>query len=78
MNVRHQPAAVLAVAALLAGLALPANAADAARLKGSARGARNGWITVRLQGEPSDDRLPARDAPRAPRSRTRSPSRSST
>ena len=54
MNVRHRPAAVLAVAALLAGLALPATAADDARLKGSARGARSGWITVRLQGAPAD------------------------
>ena len=54
MNVRRHPAAVLAMAALLAGLALPAAAAEDARLKGSARGARNGWITVRLQGAPAD------------------------
>ena len=54
MNVRRHPAAVLAAAALLAGLALPATAADDARLKGSARGARNAWITVRLQGAPAD------------------------
>jgi hypothetical protein len=54
MNVRHRPAAVLAVAALLAGLALPATAAEDARLKGASRGARNGWITVRLQGAPAD------------------------
>ena len=54
MNVRRHPAAVLAMAALLAALALPATAAEDARLKGSARGARNGWITVRLQGTPAD------------------------
>ena len=29
-------------------------AADDARLKGSSRGARNGWITIRLQGGPAE------------------------
>jgi hypothetical protein len=43
-------AAALAAAALLSGAA----AAGDARPKGSARGARNGWITVRLEGTPSE------------------------
>jgi hypothetical protein len=50
----RRPHAVLLVAAFFAGLAHGAAAAEDARLKGSSRGARNGWITVRLQGAPSD------------------------
>ena len=46
-------AAVLTAATLLAGGAPAAPAAEDPRLAGSARGARNGWITVRLQGAPS-------------------------
>ena len=45
--------AFLPVAALLAGCAHAVAAAEDARLAGSSRGARNGWITVRLQGAPS-------------------------
>ena len=42
--------------ALLATLLLPslARAADDPRLAGAARGSRNGWITLRLQGAPAD------------------------
>ena len=53
MKVRHHHAALLTVAALLAGCAHAIAAAEDARLAGSSRGARNGWITVRLQGSPS-------------------------
>ena len=52
MSTRRHHSAVLTVAALLAGCAHVAAAEDP-RLAGSARGARNGWITVRLQGAPS-------------------------
>ena len=53
MNIRPQ-AAVLALAVLLPGFAgSTAAAATDPRLQGSSRGARNGWITVRLQGPPS-------------------------
>jgi hypothetical protein len=46
----------LALALLVVVAALPslAGARDDARLKGAVRGARNGWITVRLQGSPAD------------------------
>jgi hypothetical protein len=54
MNARRHPIAVLAVAVLVSGVAIAAGADDAARLLGSSRGARNGWITVRLQGSPKD------------------------
>jgi hypothetical protein len=54
-------AATRAVALALAAVALatalsapPARADDDARLKGAARGVRNGWITVRLQGAPAE------------------------
>jgi hypothetical protein len=53
MKVRRHQAAVLAVAAVLAGGGHAVVAAENARLAGSSRGARNGWITVRLQGAPS-------------------------
>ncbi|HYN01538.1 MAG TPA: C45 family peptidase [Vicinamibacteria bacterium] len=46
--------AFLLMTAALASVAAPATATDDARLAGSARGARNGWITVRLQGAPAD------------------------
>ena len=45
--------AFLLVTAALASVASPAPAAEDPRLKGSSRGARNGWITARLQGTPS-------------------------
>lgn len=45
---------VVSLLVLLAALPLPAGARDDARLKGAVRGARNGWITVRLQGSPAD------------------------
>jgi hypothetical protein len=46
--------AVVAVVFLAVALpAAPADPAEDARLKGSARGARNGWITLRLEGTPS-------------------------
>ncbi len=54
MQVRRRPVVVLSVAALLVGLGSAAPAAESPRLQGSSRGARNGWITVRLQGTPSD------------------------
>jgi hypothetical protein len=54
MNARRHLSAVMVTAVLLAGVATTAAADDAARLKGSSRGSRNGWITVRLQGAPSD------------------------
>ena len=44
------PIAALASAALLSGAA----AAGDARLAGATRGSRNGWITVRVEGTPSD------------------------
>jgi hypothetical protein len=44
--------ALLAVVLALAGFAHAA--ADHARLKGATRGARSGWITVRLQGTPAE------------------------
>jgi len=49
MRTSGRLAAALAATALLSG----ATAAGDARPKGSARGTRNGWITVRLQGAPS-------------------------
>jgi hypothetical protein len=54
MRARRRLAEVLLVAVAFAGLAHRAAAADDARMKGSSRGARNGWITVRLEGAPSD------------------------
>jgi hypothetical protein len=45
---------VVTLLALLAALLPLAEARDDARLKGAARGARNGWITVRLQGTPAE------------------------
>jgi hypothetical protein len=45
--------AFLLGAAALGSAAPPAPAAEDPRLAGSSRGARNGWITVRLQGTPS-------------------------
>jgi len=45
--------AFLLVTAALASVASPLPAAEDPRLKGSSRGARNGWITARLQGTPS-------------------------
>lgn len=53
MRTSRRLAAVLTAATLLAGRAQAAPAAEDPRLAGSARGARNGWITVRLQGGPS-------------------------
>jgi len=53
MSARSRAAAFLLATAALAWVAAPAHAAEDARLKGSARGTRNGWITVRLQGTPS-------------------------
>jgi len=51
MSTRRHRAMILA--ALLAGFAHAATAAEDPRLAGSSRGTRNGWITVRLQGAPS-------------------------
>jgi len=45
--------ACLLATAVVAQIASAAPGADDPRLKGSSRGARNGWITVRLQGTPS-------------------------
>ena len=53
MRRRRRLAAVLTAATLLAGGAPADPAADDPRLAGSARGARNGWIAVRLQGAPA-------------------------
>ena len=53
MRVRRHHAALFTVATLLAGCAHAIAAAGDPRLAGSSRGARNGWITVRLQGAPS-------------------------
>jgi hypothetical protein len=53
MKVRRHQAAVLAVTTLLAGGAHAVAATEDPRLAGASRGARNGWITVRLQGAPS-------------------------
>jgi len=47
------PRALLLLTALVASFAPPARPAEDPRLVGSSRGARNGWITVRLQGAPS-------------------------
>jgi hypothetical protein len=44
---------VLTLLVLLAAFPPLAGARDDARLEGAARGARNGWITVRLQGTPA-------------------------
>jgi hypothetical protein len=49
MQTSRRLAAVLTATALLSGAA----GADDARPKGATRGARNGWITVRLEGTPS-------------------------
>jgi hypothetical protein len=54
MNAPRHPIAVVAVSVLLSGVAIAAGADDVARLKGSSRGDRDGWITVRLQGSPED------------------------
>jgi hypothetical protein len=54
MRVCRRQVAVLLVAVVFAGFAHPAGAADDARLKAASRGARNGWITVRLQGTPAE------------------------
>jgi len=53
MIARPRLRAFLLLAALVASFASPARAAEDPRLAGSSRGARNGWITVRLQGTPS-------------------------
>jgi phospholipase B-like protein len=53
MRTSRLHAASAAVAVLLA-LATLARTADDPRLAGAARGARNGWITVRLQGTPAE------------------------
>ena len=52
MNTRLR--ASLLVTVVLASVVSPAQATEDPRLKGSSRGARNGWITVRLQGTPSE------------------------
>jgi hypothetical protein len=45
--------AFLLVTAVFAAVASPARSADDPRLRGSSRGARSGWITLRLQGTPA-------------------------
>jgi len=53
MHMYRRQASVLIGAVLLAALPPLAAARDDARLKGASRGARNGWITVRLAGAPA-------------------------
>ena len=54
MHMYRRQASVLIGAVLLAASAPYAAARDDARLKGASRGARNGWITARLQGAPGE------------------------
>jgi hypothetical protein len=54
MHTHRRQVAVLIGTVLLAALPPLAGALDDARLKGASRGARNGWITVRLQGAPGE------------------------
>jgi hypothetical protein len=54
MSACRRRVAVLLVAAVFAWLAHPAGAVQDTRLNGASRGARNGWITVRLAGTPSE------------------------
>jgi len=54
MHMYRRQASVLIGAVLLAALPPLAAARDDARLKGASRGARNGWITVRLAGAPAE------------------------
>jgi hypothetical protein len=52
---RVHPRQVVVLLVVLAGLVpIITGARDDARLKGATRGARNGWITVRLQGAPGE------------------------
>jgi hypothetical protein len=54
MHTHRRQVAVLIGTVLLAALPPLAGALDDARLKSASRGARNGWITVRLQGAPGE------------------------
>jgi hypothetical protein len=54
MKTNRRLAALLSAAAAVAVLARPAGAVNDPRLKGAARGARGGWITIRLEGTPAE------------------------
>jgi len=53
MSARLRVAPFLLATAVVTTIPSAAPGAEDARLKGAARGARNGWITLRLQGAPS-------------------------
>jgi len=53
MSARLRVAPFLLATAVVTAIPSAAPGAEDARLKGAARGARNGWITLRLQGAPS-------------------------
>jgi Phospholipase B len=54
MRVGCHQAVVMLAAVVLSGLPAAGDGVDDLRLRGASRGARNGWITVHLQGTPAE------------------------